>query len=64
MGFQQIAEIIGQLRFGQIIKVIIEIRTNAPHCAGIGVYRFRLESFKFKVFKMRLLVLFEICFGW
>jgi hypothetical protein len=37
MGFQQIAEIISQLGFGQIINFIIEIGTDAPHGAGIGL---------------------------
>ena len=63
MGFQQIAEIISQLGFGQLVNVVIEIRTDAPHGAGIGFDRLGLEAFEFKVFKMRLIILLEICFG-
>jgi hypothetical protein len=61
--FQQVAEIIGQLGFGQIVNLIVEISADAPHGTGIGVYRFGLESFEFKVFKMRLIVSLEIGFG-
>jgi hypothetical protein len=63
MRFQQIAEIIGQLNFGQIVNLIVELSADAPHGTGIGLYGLRLESFEFKVFKMRLILLLEICFG-
>lgn len=41
---------------------ILEIRADAPHSMGIGLNRLGLEPFEFKVFKMRLIVLLEICF--
>ena len=63
MGFQQIAEIIGQLGFGQIINLIIEIRANALNSSGIGLDRLGLKSSEFKVLKIRLIILLEICFG-
>jgi hypothetical protein len=63
MRFQQIAEIIGQLEFGQIINLIIEIRADASNGSGIGLDRLGLEAFEFKVFKMCLIILLEICIG-
>jgi hypothetical protein len=43
----QISEIIGQLGFGQLINVLIEILANAANGAGVGLYRLGLQSFEF-----------------
>ena len=43
----QIGEIIGQLGFGQLINVLIEILANAANGAGVGLYRLGLQSFEF-----------------
>jgi len=53
-------EIIGELRFGQIMKLIILIRSDDLNGAGIVFYRLRLEPFEIKVFKICLMVLLEI----
>lgn len=62
MRCQQIREIIGQLRFGQIVDVFIEILANAANGRGVSLYRLRLESFELKVFEMGLIVSLEMGF--
>jgi hypothetical protein len=57
---QQIGEIIGQLCFGQLIDLFIEIRANAANCTGVSLYRLGLEPFEFKVFKMGLIVCLKV----
>jgi hypothetical protein len=61
-GFQQIGEILEQLRFGQIIKLVIKILAESPNSPRISIYRLGLEPFELKVFEMRLIVLLEMGF--
>lgn len=62
MRCQQIREIIGQLRFGQIVDVFIEILANSANGRGVSLYHLRLESFELKVFEMGLIVSLEMGF--
>jgi len=47
---QQIGEIIGQLRFRQLIELTIEILAYTPNGTGVSLYRLGLEPFELKVF--------------
>jgi hypothetical protein len=44
----------------QVVDVMIEIRTDAPHGPCIGINCFGLKAFELKVFKMGLIVLVEL----
>jgi hypothetical protein len=63
MRCQQIGKIIGQLRFGQVIDLFIEILTDTPNGTGVSLYRLGLEPFELKVFKMGLIIALEIGCG-
>ena len=50
----QVAEVVGKLRFRQGINVVGKVVTDAPDGAGVDVYGFGLQAFEFEVFEMRL----------
>ena len=57
---EQIDEVVGQLLFGQLIELIIEILTDAADGAGIGLYRLGLETL---ALEMGLIIALEICYA-
>ena len=60
---QQIGEIIGQLLFGQVIDLLVEILANAAYRTGVSLYRLGLQPLELEVFKMVLIVLLEMGVG-
>ncbi len=61
--YQRAFSDIGQLRFGQVVDVFIEILANAANGTGVSLYRLGLKPFELEVFKMGLIVLLEMGFG-
>jgi hypothetical protein len=58
MRCQQITEIIGQLRFGQVVYLMIEIFVGTPYAMGIN--GFGLETLEFQVFEVGLVIFLNI----
>lgn len=57
---QQFREVIGQLLFGQIVDLVVEIRTDASYRAGLSFNRLWLQPFQLQVLQMRLIIFLEI----
>ena len=56
----QFAEVVGQLRFGQAVDLVIETQTDAPDGARIGVDGLRLQTLEFEVLEMGLVLLVKV----
>ncbi len=60
MRAQQVGEIVGQLRFGQGVNLIMKILARTSYRTRVGIDRFRPHAFEFETFELRLIRLLEI----
>jgi hypothetical protein len=59
VGREQIGKIIGQLLFGQVIDVVLEIITDAANCATIGFDGFGLEPLELEMLQVLFVIALE-----
>lgn len=52
----QVAEILGELRFGEIVDLLGEIPAQAPDGAGVSVDGLGLQPLEFEVLEMQLVL--------
>ena len=60
MRCNQFAEVVGQLRFGQAVDLVIETQTDAPDGARVGVDGLRLQALELEVLEMGLVLLVKV----
>lgn len=53
----EVGEVVGELRFGEGVDLVIEVRANAPDGPRIGVNGLGLQTFEFQVLQVRLVLL-------
>ena len=63
MRVKQIAEVVGQLLFGQVVYLILKIGADATDGARVGLNGFGLQALELKVLEMRLVIVLEVCIG-
>ena len=63
MGLQQVGEIIGQLRFGQLIDALVEVRAQVPDRPRIGFDRLRPQPLQLEAFEVGGVMLLEVWIG-
>jgi hypothetical protein len=56
---EQIGKIFGQLLFGQVIDVVLEIITDAANCATIGFDGFGLEPLELEMLQVLFVIALE-----
>ena len=52
----QVAEILGELRFRQVLNAVIEIPAQAPDGAGVGVDGLGLQPLELQVLEMAVVL--------
>ena len=60
MRSDQVAEVLGQLGFGERVDLIGEVSAQTPDGAGVGVNGIGLEPLEFEVLKMQMELLIEV----
>ena len=60
MRCNQFAEVVGQLRFGQAVDLVIEAFADAPDGARIGVDGLGLQALELEVLVMGLVLLVKV----
>ena len=58
---KRIGEVVGQLLFGQIVDLMIEIRADAANGPGVGLDGLGLQALKFQVLEVRLIIKINFC---
>ena len=56
----EVAEVVGQLGFGQVVDAVREILTHAPDGAGIGIDGLGLQPLELEVLEMGLVLPVEV----
>jgi len=56
----QVAEILGELRLGEIVDLMAKISTQPPDGAGVGLNGLRLQPLEFEVLEMGLVLPVEV----
>lgn len=60
VGSDQVAEVLGQLRFGERVDLTGEVAPQTPDGAGVGVDGLGLQPLEFEVLQMQLVLLVEV----
>ena len=58
---EKFGEVVGELRLGQAVDLVIETRTDAADGAGVGVDGLRLQALELEVLEVGLVLLVEVC---
>ena len=59
----QLAEVVNEVGLRQGVDVVVEVGTDAPNGAGVGVNGFGLQAFEFEVLEMRFVLPIEVRIG-